>query len=152
MVAVTSESEYTCPAIVLGDSFTALGVTRILAQNKIKTYNLVDTGSAIRLSRWGNPLAFGVDPFISSDGLASLLESLEIKEAVLFPTSDKLLSAVIGLPSNVRSRFSTCTSTPESLDTVVDKRKFAVTIAELEIPHPETIIIDRSDQLRAHGD
>jgi len=143
------ESAERIPAIVLGADITALGVIRILARKKIKTYFISDKHDFAKHSRWTNPIALGINPFLTSEDLANLLDPLKIERAVLFPCSDNFLKTVVDLPSGLQSRFLTSIPSQITLDSLVNKGKFAVALMEAGIPHPETVIIDNADRLSA---
>jgi D-aspartate ligase len=137
------------PAIVFGADITALGVIRVLSRRNIKTYFISDQNDFVRHSRWAISIARGVNPLLTSDDLAGLLEPLEFEQAVLFPCSDTFLKAVVALPGRLGSRFLTSLPPPETLDILVNKGKFAIALLEAGIPHPETLIIDNADRLKS---
>lgn len=145
----STNSSERVPAIVLGTGLTALSVIRILARQNIKSYLISDGNDFAKHSRWSNPIALGVDPLLTPDELAALLEPLELEQAVLFPCSDTFLKTVVDLPERLRTRFPASLPSPETLDILVNKGKFALALLEAGIPHPETIIIDSIDKLNA---
>jgi len=137
------------PAVVLGAGITALGVIRILGRQNIESFFISDRNDYAKRSRWADPLALNVDPLLTPDELAALLEPLDLERAVLFPCSDTFLKAVVGLPDRLASRFPTSLPSPDTLDILVNKGKFSVALLEAGIPHPETFIIDSADKLKA---
>jgi len=139
------------PAVVLGTGITALGVIRILGRQNIESCFISDRSDYAKRSRWADPLALNVDPLLTPDELAAILEPLPLDRAVLFPCSDTFLKAVINLPDRLGSRFLTSLPHPETLDILVNKGKFSLTLLEAGIPHPETHIIDSADKLKALG-
>jgi len=139
------------PALVLGADITALGVIRSLARKRIRTYFISDKKDFVRYCRWTIPVLLSMDSFPSVDDLAGHLEGLDIARAVIFPCSDSFLKAVSGLPPRLASRFPSSLPPGKALEILIDKGKFAAVLDEVGIPHPETVIIESREQLRALG-
>ena len=136
------------PALVFGNGITALGVQRILAAAEIPFFS-VDRGDPFVVrSRYHRPLHVDIDD-PEPDGLEDWLEALPLKRAVLLPCADIWVSAVADLEPGLRSRFPASISSPDVIDQLVDKARFAAALARFEIPHPRSETVDTRQDLEA---
>ena len=99
-------------------------------------------------SRWANPISLTAKTTPTTDELTGMLEKLPFERAVLFPCSDAWLKAVINLPQEWLFRFPTSLPSMKTLNILLNKGKFGVTLMEIGTPHPETMLIETSDQLK----
>lgn len=146
-----SKPRATTPALILGGrTHTTLGVIRALS--RIPQFTVGTGTSHVSYCRWHRrlPLQWGDDP--TPESLAECLTRFPVERMVLIPCSDAWVSAVAHLESTLAARFPASLATPASLDTCLDKGRFADTLARLALPHPRTICIGPSDDLRALWD
>jgi len=136
------------PAIVMGTDITILGAIRSLSRQKIPTFYISEKKDFVRWSRWANPLSFPAKKNPTTDELTNMLENLPLEKAVLFPCSDAWLNPVINLPPRLISRFPSSLPSVKTLNILLNKGRFGKTLMEIDIPHPETIWIENSDQLK----
>jgi len=137
------------PAIVLGSGITALGVLRSLSEEKITTFYISDIKDYTKFSRWANLIYLIKNQFPTTDELAEVLENLPFDRAVLFPCSDRWLKAVINIPPDLQSRFPSSLPSLKTLKILIDKGEFGKILANINVPHPLTIIIHDSDQIKS---
>ena len=130
------------PALVLGKSITALGVLRVLAGHGLKPYGVEATSDVITASRWYEPTPRRLPETSDGAELGAFLDSLAVREAVLFPCSDGWSSAVAGLPPDLRARYHASVSPLEAVDQFVDKDRFRQLVERLGIPAPRTFPIE----------
>src|SRR5262245_49876365 len=129
------------PVLVLGAHIAALGVLRLLARRRIRTWVVDDTTNIISRSRWyrrpERTLVESGDP----ERLAAYLRSLGIPRAVLIPCSDQWALAVAGLPADLNERFPTSLAPYEAIAQFVDKDRFRALVERLDLPRPRTILV-----------
>jgi len=136
------------PVLAVGSGVTLLAVLNVLREAGIPAYALGPGSDFVRHSRWYRALPVGLSNPQPAD-LPELLEKLAIEEAVLFPCSDDWLRAVAHLPASLSRRFPS--STPgASVDTLVDKWRFAELLRGFQVPHPRTYLVSSCEQLRVH--
>jgi D-aspartate ligase len=76
-----------------------------------------------------------------------LLEATSLERAVLLACSDSLQSAVSELPPELVARFPSSTSSPEIVSQLTSKAKFAALLKSINVPQPQTLIIDDASSL-----
>ena len=148
-----SEPRARTPALVLGGrNHTALGVIRALARNGIPQFTVGAGTSYVSYCRWHRRLRSqrGDDP--TPESLAGFLARLSVEPMVLIPCSDAWVAAVARLEPTLAARFPASLAPRESLDICLDKGRFADTLARLGLPHPRTICIGASDDVRTLWD
>ena len=148
-----SEPRARTPALVLGGrNHTALGVIRALARNGIPQFTVGAGTSYVSYCRWHRRLRSqrGDDP--TPESLAGFLARLSVEPMVLIPCSDAWVAAVARLEPTLAARFPASIAPLESLDICLDKGRFADTLARLGLPHPRTICIGASDDVRTLWD
>lgn len=143
----SSDSTRGIPALVLGESVTALGVVRCLGRRGIRALRPGPHGDYASWSRWSErlPLELGSPP--SPDVLADYLERLPVERAVVVPCSDDWTRAVARLPDSVRERFPSTVRSPDAVGVFLDKAEFAALLEREGVPHPRTIVSDDAEEL-----
>jgi D-aspartate ligase len=136
------------PALVLGNGVTVLGVLRILGRAGIPYYVLNRADPLLARSRSFRPLParFGTP---TPGSLSGWLRSLDIDRAVLLPCSDIWATEVARADAEVRARFRASIAPPDTLERLVDKGRFAQTLAELAIPRPWSQVLSEVRDLDA---
>jgi predicted ATP-grasp superfamily ATP-dependent carboligase len=104
--------------------------------------------SFVSYCRWHRRLDSRVENDPTAESLASFLECLPNEEMVLIPCSDDWAIATSRLTPNLTARFPASIAPPEAVDISLDKGRFANTMARLALPHPRTVSIDASDDVR----
>jgi predicted ATP-grasp superfamily ATP-dependent carboligase len=132
----------------MGTDITMLGTIRSLSRQKIPTFYLTEKKDFVRWSRWAHPLSFSAKRPPSTEELTNMLENMPFEKAVLFPCSDGWLNPVINLPSKLTSRYPSSLPSLKTLHILLDKGKFGKTVIEIDMPHPETLWVETSDQLK----
>ena len=137
------------PVLILGKGITALGVLRSFGRRAVPAYVVGASGDLLIRSRWyKRPPGDLATEFTESD-LAARLESLDVARMVLIPTSDKWAMAVSRLPPRLSQRFPAHIVAPDILERLIDKARFAQTVAEMGLPHPRTALLPDADTLRS---
>jgi len=141
------------PALVLGGPYyTTLGVIRALAQSGIPQFTVGAGTSFVSYSRWHRRLLKDLENDPTPESLAECLARLPIEKMVLIPCSDEWVAAVSRLEPDLAARFPASIAPPGAIDTCLDKGRFAETMASLGLPHPRTILIGPSDDVRTLWD
>lgn len=81
--------------------------------------------------------------------LDARLTSLDIERMVLLPTSDKWAMAVSHLRPELASRFPSTVAPPGVLRQLIEKDRFARTLATSDVPHPRTSLLREPGALQA---
>jgi len=131
------------PAIVLGTGITALGVLRILARDRVRSYAADALDPLLLRSRWYRPVPGA--PLPRDGDLGAWLARLDLPSAVLLPCSDHWASAVAALDPCMAERFASSVPPAETLDCFVDKARFAALLQEAGIPHPTSYDVDATN-------
>lgn len=139
------------PAIVIGQSITALGAARSLARAGIPVYMSGSVGGFETKSRYFRPLATIegkriLNPWDHEDGFDQL-EKLPFDKAVLIPCSDVAAMWAANVPQHLQTRFLQCNSTKKVQTLLQDKRTFAGLCQQLDVPHPPHYIVESDDDL-----
>lgn len=141
------------PALVLGSPhYTTLGVIRALASGRIPQFTVGAGASFVSYSRWHRRLPGQSQNGPTPESLATFLEGLPIEQMVLIPCSDPWVAAVSRLEPTVAARFPASIAPPEAIDACLDKGRFADLLARLAVPHPRTIPIGPTDDVRTFWD
>jgi D-aspartate ligase len=133
------------PVLVLGKGMTALGVVRVLGRRGVPLFVAGAGGDLVTRSRWYRPLPGG--PLGRGANLVERLASLDVERMVLLPCSDGWAMAVSLLPAELRRRFPASVAETSRLELLVDKGRFAETLAELGLPHPRTVRLSLPEAL-----
>jgi D-aspartate ligase len=135
------------PAVVIGSGSGALGALRLLHRAGIPVYSLNAAPSVESRSRWFRPLPGVRDRLADGAPLARVLEASSLERAVLLACSDSLQCEVSELPAALAARFPSSSSSPAIVSQLTSKAKFAVLLESINVPHPQTLIIDGSSSL-----
>ncbi len=127
------------PILALGSGVTLAAVLNVLRHSGIPVYALCPENDFVRHSRWYRALPTALPNPCPAD-LEALLESVEISSAVLLPCSDDWLRAVSVLAPDLARRFP-CSVSPECVDLLTDKWRFAQLLERFGIPRPHTQLI-----------
>lgn len=138
------------PVIALGGGVTLAGILNVLRRSRLDVFALCPPKDFVRRSRWYRPFPTALLNPGPSD-LQALLETSEINSAVLLPCSDDWLRAVTNLPPSLAGRFPSSTS-PECVDLLADKWRFAQLLERFGIPRPRTHLISSQEQCHALPD
>lgn len=141
----------TVPAIVLGQSVTALGALRGLARAGIPVYTTGSDEGVETKSRYFRPVVTQsgsrmLAPWDDNDGYEQL-DQLPWDKAVLIPCSDVAALWTARLPETLRERFVQSNATSETQTLLQDKRTFAKLCQQLDVPHPPHFIVESDDDL-----
>jgi D-aspartate ligase len=140
------------PALILGSGLTGLGVLRLLASHAVPTYGVDARPDMISRSRWYRPAPRLLAETPDSGRLAEYLDSLALERAVLIPCSDAWTRAVSGLPEEIRERYRASVPTRSSVEELVDKDRFRVLLARLDLPRPRGLLLSDEADLAAASD
>lgn len=144
----SSDSILGTPALVLGESVTALGVVRCLGRRGIRALRPGPHGDYASWSRWAQRLPLELRAPPSPDVLADYLARLPVERAVVVPCSDDWTRAVAGLPDRLRERFPSTVPSPDAVGVFLDKAEFAALLEREGVPHPRTIVSDDAEALK----
>lgn len=128
------------PAIIVGETVTALGTLRSLARVGIEAFTVTGPDEIVRRSRWYKPIP-GYEN-LRPDALTDWLPKLDIEHAVLFPCSDHAVWQASMFAESTEGRISMSVAPTRSLETLVDKGRFATVLEQIDIPRPRTWILD----------
>jgi len=141
------------PALILGNPHhNTLGVIRALAQSGVPHFTVGVGTSFVSYCRWHRRLLNDFENDPTPESLAGFLERLPVEQMVLIPCSDEWVAAVSGLEPALAERFPASIAPPEAIDICLDKGRFAETMIRLGLPHPRTILIGPSDDVRTLWD
>ena len=139
------------PAVILGDSISALAVLRALGARGVPTFLLGSKGEVAGRSRYATRLAGGED-VTTANSLPAVLRCSGIDEAVLFPCSDDWLQTVAALPSEAREAFPSPIASRDVVETLTRKDLFARAAAVYDVPHPRTTEVRSPEDLARFSD
>jgi len=128
------------PAIVVGETVTALGTLRSLARVGIDAFTVTGPNEIVRRSRWYKPIPGYQN--LRPDELNDWLPDLDIKRAVLFPCSDHAVWQASMVTESVEDRISMSVAPTRTLEMLVDKGRFATVLEQIDIPRPRTWILE----------
>lgn len=133
--------------LVFGSGLTTLGTIRLLASAGLKPFVVSDTPGFVAKSRWYRPAPQSASNESPRENLRAWLGGLSLERAVLLACSDEWVLRVARCADEFRERFPTSVSSPEVLETLIDKWRLAAVLTELGLPHPRTMAIDPSTAL-----
>jgi D-aspartate ligase len=139
------------PAVILGDSISALAVLRGLGARRVPTYLLGSKGEVAGRSRYAARLAPDED-VVTANAMLDALSRSGIDQAVLFPCSDDWLQAVAALPSEARRAFPAPIASHDVVETLTRKDLFARAAALHDVPHPRTTEVRCPEDLAGFSD
>ena len=128
------------PAIVVGQTVTALGTLRSLARVGIDAFTVTEPDEIVRRSRWYKPIP-GYEN-LRPEELKNWLPNLDIERAVLFPCSDHAVWQASMIAESTEEQISMSVAPTRTLETLVDKGKFATVLEQIDVPRPRTWILD----------
>jgi D-aspartate ligase len=132
------------PVLVFGSGLTALGTIRLLGRAGLNPLVVSDTPGITGKSRWYQAAPRSSSKEVATENLAAWLNGLPLERAVLIPCSDAWALRIVTCADDVRARFPTSMASPQVLETLVDKWRFAKVLAELGLPRPRTTALDPS--------
>ncbi len=128
-------------AIVLGgDSINSLGICRNLGENNVSVFCVGDQRNETRFSKFC--ARFFAIPSIesSSEVLKSFFAELDTKverPIVVFPASDLFCLNFVRIHGEISNKYIFLANR-QSVETLVDKKRFYLSLMDTGIPHPET--------------
>lgn len=137
------------PVLVLGGSFTALGVIRCLGRRGIPAFVHAADERSVEWSRWYSRYPGPTEAPPTPGGLDRLLASCREARMVLMPASDPWVVAVASRPLDAAGRFVASTPPLEAVTTLVDKGRLAQALDRCAVPHPRTILAATAEEARA---
>lgn len=135
------------PAVILGSGITALAVVRQLGRLGITCHVAADDPALVRGSRWTGRLMTAPPATNPPAEIEEWIEGLDLDRAVLIPCSDDWVRTVATIASSGSGRFQTSIPPLETVETLVDKGRFAAHLRREGVPHPETRIIESLSDL-----
>ena len=136
------------PALILGNGITALGVQRILADARLPYFSVENDDPLVLRSRYYHPLSHAGEK-AAPDNLETWLSELSLARAVVIPCADAWVRAVANLSPELRDRFPASIASPDAIESLVDKGRFAETLMELGVPHPRSRSVRSAAELHA---
>lgn len=141
---------YENPAVVIGGGVNGLGVMRNLGRQRIDAYCVTDKKDYAVSSKYCK--GYFVVPGVETDfqklkNFLSRSERLAANKAVLFPTTDMSILNLSSMIGEINGYLAPI-SKREVIETLVKKRKFYESLADLEVPHPITLFTDTPDDLK----
>jgi D-aspartate ligase len=135
------ESGDAVPALPLGHNETSLAVMRILGRRGIPSFIASLGRMSITHSRWYRPCPTAKEGYPKPTDLVRFLEGLPFERAVLMPTSDDWVQAIVTLGPALEERFPASLAPPETIAILLDKARLGRELERLAIPHPATYVI-----------
>jgi len=136
----------TC-ALVFGGSVTALGICRNLGLSGIKVYCVNETSTEAAFSKFCKKF-FKISEIEHDVNILSVfLDELKLPDAdkvVLFPASDLFCLAIAKLKANLPEKY-VYLSDPTAVETLVDKAKFCLSLADTNISYPNTQVLNTAN-------
>jgi D-aspartate ligase len=135
------------PAVVFGGDVTGLAVIRALGRSGVPVV-VASSDKNLARSRWHRP-APGEPIEELSDGpqVAEYLRILPFPRAVLIPASDHWALALASLPASVADSYPATVAASQTLQTFIDKERFAAAAEEFEVPAPRTVRVTGVESL-----
>jgi D-aspartate ligase len=133
----------------MGRGIMLVGVMRIFGRANVPAYAICEETDFATFSRWYRqpPLEKPCRP--ETTELATFLQALHLKSAVLMPCGDDWLRAVGALPRALTARYPSSLGSEQTIGKMVDKWQFAQLLQSVGVPHPRTILIDSFAQLES---
>jgi predicted ATP-grasp superfamily ATP-dependent carboligase len=122
---------------------------RLLGRAGIPLYSLSAVPSHESRSRWFRPLPRACESLAAGATLAEALEATSLERAVLLPCSDSLVAAVSQLAAPLAARFPSATPQTAAVTQLTSKKKFAMLLDALGVPHPQTLVLDGRGDLES---
>jgi D-aspartate ligase len=129
---------------------SALGAMRCLARRERTVFAATGGADLAAQSRFYRPALTGDGSVFGenwTDDDYDTLASMPVERAVLVPCSDVTAAWVARMPETLKSRFVSSNPSARSLNSLEDKREFAQLCRQLDIPHPQNLFIESSDDL-----
>jgi len=130
----------TIPALVVGETVTALGTLRGLARVGIEAFTVTSPAQTVRHSRWYKPIP-GHEGLLPEE-IDRWLPDIPVGRAVVLPCSDNTVWQCSLMAEAVKSRIAMAVPTAAAIETLIDKARFATVLDRLQIPHPRTWLLD----------
>jgi len=130
-----------------GATITALCVIRNLGRKGIRQFAVGAGESYVASSRWHRRLPANLATLATPDALPQLLAALPHERMVLFPCSDEWALAASDLDSVLAAQFPAVVAPRDTVETLIDKGRFAEILQRLGLPHPRTTCIGPGDNL-----
>lgn len=137
------------PALLFGRGLTLTGAMRSLGRSHVPLYSPRDAKDFAAQSRWQRDPPVHGFANLKPHELQNFLHALPLERAVLVPCADDWLEAVSALPEALASRFPTSLPTPDIVQTMVDKWRFAQLLNRIGIPYPRTVLLSSRDQIQS---
>ena len=134
----------------MGRGVTLTAVLRLLHRTGIPAFAVSPEKDFSSYSRWHRELPGSEQ--LNPNGLQSWLESLDLERAVLLPCADDWLAATAALPHELAQRFPSSVASSSIIETFVDKWKFARLLKTERLPHPNTYLLNCSEELESLPD
>lgn len=133
--------------LVFGSGLTTLGTIRLLANAGLKPFVVSDTPGMVAKSRWYRPAPRSSSTENPKDNLRAWLDGSPLDRAILLACSDEWVLRVAHCADFFRERFPTSVSSPDVLETLIDKGRLAAVLTELGLPRPRTTSLDPAVKL-----
>ena len=140
------------PAIVFGGDIASLAVMRALGRDGVPVLVPQPAHPLVRRSRWHRPLPGAPREGSDGDELAAWLAGLPYERTVLFPCSDRWATTMAALPAEIAAAHVPVAPPRVALERLVDKARFADTVAQLGVPAPRTVPARTAADLDALSD
>src|SRR5580704_7795100 len=143
-------SKGTVGAVVVGGDYQGLGIVRSLGRQGIPVCIVDDELSISRYSRYSTKFVKVADLHDERTSVNTLLEigkRLGLDGWVLYPTREELVAAFSRNREELSELFRVPTPEWESVQWAWDKRNTYHLAAELDIPTPNTCILQNASQL-----
>ena len=128
------------PALIVGQTVTAVGTLRSLARVGIEAFTVTAPGEIVRHSRWYRPIP-GHEALLP-EAIVEWLPDVVVDRAVLFPCSDHAVWQASRIAEDVKDHISMSISSTAVLETLIDKGRFSDLLDRIHIPHPRTWVMD----------
>lgn len=132
------------PVLVFGSDLSALGTIRLLARAGLEPLVVSSVPGVAAKSRWYRAAPRSASTKRADEDLPAWLDGLPLERAVLLPCSDDWVLRVARCADDFRARFPASVSSPQVLETLIDKWRLAEVLAKLGLPHPRTTSLDAS--------
>jgi predicted ATP-grasp superfamily ATP-dependent carboligase len=128
------------PALVVGETVTALGTLRSLARAGIGAFTVTSPGEFVRSSRWYKPIP-GQEGLLP-EAITEWLSDVAIDRAVLFPCSDHTVWQASRMAEGLKDSILMSIPSTSVIEKLVDKGQFASMLDKVGIPHPRTCLME----------
>lgn len=138
--------------LVFGSGLTVLGVIRLLGRAGYRPLVVGDDPGIAGKSRWYRKAPSSAAAVSPEVDLPRWLDGLSFERAVLMPCSDAWAMRIARCDDRVQGRFRSSLPAPDALEAIVDKGSLAQILGELALPHPRTLSIEASADVRSMPD